>query len=64
MFEGYGQLRIPSSFIQLTSVAIKCDYSYLAGKVKSKDFPVTAMKARRSSRGIAPLILNLDIGWK
>jgi hypothetical protein len=63
MFQGYGQLRIPSSFIQPTSVVIKFDSSYLAGKLKSKDFPVTARKARRSSRGIALLILNLGTGW-
>jgi hypothetical protein len=64
MLEAYGLIQIPSSFIQLTSVVIKCDSSYLAGKVKSKNFPVTVMKARRSSTVTAPPILNLGIRWK
>lgn len=37
MFKAYGLLRIPSSLTQLISVVVKCDSSYLAGKVKSKN---------------------------
>ena len=36
-----------------------CDIIICMYKVKSKVFPVHAIKADRGNRGIAPLILNL-----